>query len=76
MKEVPMDVSVEEDNSQLETLREVDDTEIEKLHSHQLENLNGNLDKDQNFKGWHETVTVESTIGNLLHILPYAIIDF
>jgi len=57
-------------------LREVDESEVERLHSEQIESLNGNKDKDGQFREWQETVTMESITGDLLHILPYTIIDF
>ncbi|XP_021957969.1 mediator of RNA polymerase II transcription subunit 26 isoform X1 [Folsomia candida] len=56
--------------------REIDDSEVERLHLEKIGNLNGNLDKDGLFKEWQEVVAVESFKGDLLHILPYTIIDF
>jgi hypothetical protein len=69
-------LEVTETQEEAVTLREVDESEVERLHSEKISNLNGNTDKDGQFREWQETLTMESFNGDLLHILPYTIIDF
>ncbi|ODM97929.1 Mediator of RNA polymerase II transcription subunit 26 [Orchesella cincta] len=57
-------------------VREVNDADIESYIKDEVPNLNGNHDKDGQFREWHETLTVESYKSEPLHILPYTIIDF
>jgi hypothetical protein len=57
-------------------LREVEESEVDRLHLEQISNLNGNEDKDGNFREWHEILTVDSFKEDALHILPYTVIDF
>lgn len=56
--------------------REVDEAELEKYIKDIVPNLNGNFDREGQFREWHETLTVDSYKGEPLHILPYTIIDF
>ena len=44
-------------------------------YNEQLENINGNYGHDGEFKEWHEVVSKPSAEGDLLHILPYSVID-
>ena len=37
--------------------------------------LGGVVDLEGNFKEWHEMVAKETKDGELLHILPYSVID-
>ncbi|CAL8088909.1 unnamed protein product [Orchesella dallaii] len=57
-------------------VREVNEADIESYIKDEVPNLNGNHDKDGQFREWHETLTVESYKSEPLHILPYTIIDF
>lgn len=68
-----MEVSIDEKD---DVPVEITDADVDKLHLEKVENLNGNLDKDNEFKEWHEVLTVKSFNEDLLHILPYTIIDF
>lgn len=48
---------------------------IEDLNTGQLEHVGGITDHQGEFKEWHELVSLESKDGELLHILPYSVID-
>lgn len=48
---------------------------IEDLNEGQLEHIGGIRDHVGEFKEWHELVSLESKDGELLHILPYSVID-
>jgi len=48
---------------------------IEDLSEGQLEHIGGIRDYQGEFKEWHELVSLESKDGELLHILPYSVID-
>jgi hypothetical protein len=50
--------------------------DVDSLHTEQVPNVNGNLGPDGQFHKWHETYAVPSINGELLHILPYTVIDF
>lgn len=56
--------------------KEITDEDVERLHSEQIGNLNGNKDKDGVFREWHETVSVESYKQEVLQIMPYTLIEF
>ena len=53
----------------------ITDDMISKLNDEQAESFNGNFDHDGNFKEWHEVVSKSSVGGDLIHILPYSVID-
>ena len=53
----------------------VTDEMVAKLNSSQTESFNGNFGHDGEFKEWHEVVSKTSLGGDLLHILPYSVID-
>jgi len=53
---------------------EITDEMVNK-YNEQLENINGNYGHDGEFKEWHEVVSKPSAEGDLLHILPYSVID-
>lgn len=68
--------------------REITLDDVDRLHNENVENLNGNYDHapteplqphssttDGTFREWHETVSRTSYNGELLHILPYVVID-
>ena len=67
--------------------RLVSEEDVKRLHSGHIEGLNGNVNhgkcrvkedgetEDDNFREWHETVSRTSYQGELLHILPYVVID-
>ncbi|CAG7785752.1 unnamed protein product [Allacma fusca] len=61
------------DGSSSRTRRPID---VDTLHKEQVPNVNGNLDPDGQFHKWHQTYAVPSINGELLHILPYTVIDF
>lgn len=61
----------------------VTEDDINRLHNEQVEGVNGVVnhssqvlkDRDIDFREWHETVSRTSYQGDLLHILPYVVID-
>ncbi|XP_063229908.1 mediator of RNA polymerase II transcription subunit 26 isoform X2 [Bacillus rossius redtenbacheri] len=62
--------------------RIVTDDQVDRLHSEHLEGVNGTIhngvlreDDDDRFREWHEMVSKVSYRGDLLHILPYVVID-
>ena len=66
--------------------RHISEEDVERLNSGHVEGLNGNAnhgkcrvkeeeEEDDNFREWHETVSRTSYQGELLHILPYVVID-
>jgi hypothetical protein len=59
--------------------KEVTEEIIRKFHTEHIENLNGNVNegasRDDNFREWHEMVSKRSYQGEVLHILPYVVID-
>lgn len=48
---------------------------VERLHQGQTESFNGNFAHDGDFKEWHEVVSKTTLGGDLIHILPYSVID-
>ncbi len=54
---------------------EVTDEMVSKLHEKPMENFNGNFDHAGEFKEWHEMLTKETAGGELLHVLPYSVIE-
>lgn len=54
---------------------EITEEVIQDLNDGQLEHIGGVRDHTGEFKEWHEMVSKETTDGNLLHILPYSVID-
>jgi len=48
---------------------------IDELNSGQLDYIGGIRDHSGEFKEWHEMASLESKDGELLHILPYSVID-
>jgi len=48
---------------------------IDELNNGQLEHIGGIRDHSGVFKEWHEMTSLESKDGELLHILPYSVID-
>ena len=75
---------LEEDNEQEEDIeglipvkkQEVEITEeMINNYNKQIENINGNFGYDGEFREWHEVVSKTSAEGDLLHILPYSVID-
>ena len=60
--------------------KEVTEEDITRLHTEQIEGLNGNINEgakpgEIDFREWHQTVSKKSYQGELLHILPYTVID-
>nr|CAD7407756.1 unnamed protein product [Timema poppensis] len=60
----------------------VTEKDIERLHKEHVNSLNGNVhegvtrdEDDDRFREWHEMVSRRSYQGDLLHILPYVVID-
>lgn len=66
---------ISENNVDL-TTKPLNEEDIDKYIKDSVPSLNGNFDKDGQFREWHETLTVESYKGEPLHILPYTVIDF
>lgn len=68
------------DSPQVKT---VTDDDVVRLHSDHIEGVNGIVnhgsqvlkDGDIDFREWHETVSRTSYQGEMLHILPYVVID-
>jgi hypothetical protein len=56
-------------------LQEVTNQLIDELNNGQLEHIGGITDHSGVFKEWHEMTALESKDGELLHILPYSVID-
>jgi len=56
--------------------RTITESEVERLHTEKIENLNGNYDSSGSFQEWHETLRVQTYGGEELLILPYTVIDF
>ena len=71
----------EEQDQDIEGLIPVKKPEVEiteemvNKYTQQLENISGNFGYDGEFKEWHEVVSKPSAEGDLLHILPYSVID-
>ena len=82
LAEMEQEIMQEEDQDEdIEGLIPVKKQEIEitdemvNKYNEQLENINGNYGHDGEFKEWHEVVSKPSAEGDLLHILPYSVID-
>ena len=54
---------------------EVTQKSIEDLNNGQLEYIGGIKDHEGEFREWHEMTSLLSKDGEVLHILPYCIID-
>ena len=54
---------------------EVTEERIDGLNNGHLEHIGGIRDHSGEFREWHEMVALESKDGELLHILPYSVID-
>jgi len=54
---------------------EVTEELVSDLNSGQLEHVGGVLDHQGRFREWHEMVASQTVGGDLLHILPYSVID-
>jgi len=55
--------------------KEITSNMIDDLNNGQLDYIGGIRDHSGEFKEWHEMASVESKDGELLHILPYSVID-
>ena len=55
--------------------KEITSNLIDDLNNGQLDYIGGIRDHSGEFKEWHEMASVESKDGELLHILPYSVID-
>jgi len=60
---------------ELKQQMEITKTLVNDLNDGQLEHLGGICDYQGNFKEWHQLVSRETKDGDLLHILPYSVID-
>jgi len=49
--------------------------DVDRLHSDHVDNVNGSRDWNNEFHEWHETLSVSSYQQDLLHLLPYVVID-
>jgi len=56
--------------------RTISESDVVRLQTEQIANLNGNYDSSGSFHEWHETLLVETYGGEELLILPYTVIDF
>jgi len=56
-------------------VQEVTTQLVDELNNGQLEHIGGIRDYSGVFKEWHELTSLESKDGELLHILPYSVID-
>lgn len=56
--------------------RTISESDVERLQTEQIPNLNGNYDSSGSFREWHETLRVQTYGGDELLILPYTVIDF
>jgi len=71
----------EEEEQDIEGLIPVKKQEVEiteemvEKYNKQIENINGNFGFDGEFREWHEVVSKPTAEGDLLHILPYSVID-
>jgi len=71
----------EEEEQDIEGLIPVKKQEVEiteemvDKYNEQIENINGNFGFDGEFREWHEVVSKPTAEGDLLHILPYSVID-
>jgi len=54
---------------------EVTEERIDGLNNGHLEHIGGIRDHSGEFREWHEMAALESKDGELLHILPYSVID-
>ena len=54
---------------------EITSSRIDELNNGQLEHIGGIRDHSGEFKEWHEMASLQSKDGELLHILPYSVID-
>lgn len=54
---------------------EVNDETVERLHSEQWSGVNGHYDHRQQWNNWEQTYSMPSYDGDLLHILPYVVLD-
>ena len=55
--------------------QEITDNLIDELNNGQLEHIGGITDHNGDFREWHEMASLTSKDGELLHILPYSVID-
>lgn len=55
--------------------KEITEELIKDLNEGQLEHIGGVRDHNGEFKEWHEMVSKETLSGEMLHILPYSVID-
>jgi len=53
----------------------VTDEDVDRLHTTPLDNISGYRDFQQEFHEWHETLSVSTYNGDLLHLLPYVVIE-
>ena len=54
---------------------QVGDELVRRLHRENLDGINGNYDRDGQYRAWAEMLTVDSVGEEPLHILPYVILD-
>lgn len=70
-----LEIAEEEEEPVLEK-KELTEAEILKISTENWENVNGEYDREGNWKEWHEMTIRESYKGDSLHILPYVNIDW
>jgi len=81
LAEMERQMQEEEEEQDIEGLIPVKKQEVEiteemvDKYNEQIENINGNFGFDGEFKEWHEVVSKQTAEGDLLHILPYSVID-
>ena len=53
----------------------VTSSDVRRFNDEPTESFNGNFGHDGDFKEWHEVVSKTTLGGDLIHILPYSVID-
>jgi len=53
----------------------VTSSDVTRFNDEPTESFNGNFGHDGDFKEWHEVVSKTTLGGDLIHILPYSVID-
>ena len=56
-------------------MEQAKEEDVDRLHSDHVDNVNGSRDWNNEFHEWHETLSVSSYQQDLLHLLPYVVID-
>ncbi len=68
-------IPVKKPEAEVSEVVQVTDEMVDRLHNDPVPSRNGNFDHRGEFKEWHEMLTKETTGGDLLHVLPYCVIE-